>query len=680
MGYLRILKWLKGFIPPAAFLAIFWVLLEPKCSRKTARWALAGFLTAEAVLQGVVYALGGSPEAVFTLLPLTFYLPAIIGAHLLSRYPFLPTAVGWLFALLCQELLLTAQKLLGSLRFGLVWEWVFWALLLLGAVGLVIAARRLVQKPFRAAAGELGRGWSSLLFLPVMLLALYSYLLADASYTVVLALLFFTALAATVATARLFSSLAVQRQAKAATIQMEALRQDYELLQKKLELGRSYRHDTRHHMLALSALLQQGNGEAALDYVTRWQGQLTQIESGSWCHSAAVNAVLSTYLAQAEGAGCAVETEVSLPGELPFEETDLCVVLANALENAVRACRAIPEGRPRRIRLELTLIDNRRLTVRLENSCDTPVEFDDSGFPVTEQREGHGQGLKSIAAVAEKYHGMFQCGWESGVFSLRVVLLNAAPEPPRHPIRRGAAVCAGLLLAVFLFNCMPTLAQALEAVPVLGQVIRVVDLRSYAWAWGGTGSSVEKPVLDGDSQAVDAVQEKQKAVIREMQKTFLDYALQKYQGYVAEDITYEVVRDDDTLFILRFDTTLNAGGSVDYHRHIVLDKQTERVVELSDLFLDDVNYLFPISREIKAQMEEQMKAGTGDYFLPGGIWDESECFQSIAEDQAFYVDENGRLVITFDEYEVAPGSMGAPEFTIPTDVLDGLLAQPSLLR
>lgn len=676
-----VLKWLDGLILPAAFLAILWVLLEAKDSSRSARWALGGFLAAEAALQGGIFVLGGSPELIFTLLPLTFYLPAIIGAHLLSRYPFLPTAVGWLFALLCQALLLTWHKLLIALGTGLrgpVWPRVLCGLLFLAAAGLTAAVLRFFRGPFRAAVGDMSGSWASLLFLPVMLLALYSYLLADTISCVVLLLLLFTALAVVLVTARLIASLPVQRQARDSLLQMESLRRDYALLQKKLELGRSYRHDIRHHMLALSSLLRQGEGDAALDYVSRWQGQLAQIEQRSWCHSAVVNAVISAYQAQAEEAGCVLDAEVSLPEEFPFEETDLCVALANALENAVHACRAMPEGAPRRIKLELTLAGRRRLTLHTENSCPAPVEFDGGGFPVTPPREGHGQGLRSIAAVAEKYHGMFRCGCADGVFDLRVVLLDAASEP--RPARRAPAVCAGILLGIFLLNCMPALAQTLEAVPMLGRVIQVVDLRSYSGFWGGTGISVEEPVLDGDSQAVQEAAEKQEAFIRDMKEVFLEYAARKYHGYVAQDVSYQITRDDEALFILRFDATLNAGGSVDFHQHIVLDKRTGQVLKLSDLFLEGVNYVFPISREIKAQMEQQMNAGEGNYFLPGGIWSEEECFQSIdPEGQDFYISEDGRLVIAFGEYEVAPGFMGSPEFTIPTDLLDGLLVRPSVL-
>ena len=48
-------------------------------------------------------------------------------------------------------------------------------------------------------------------------------------------------------------------------------------------------------------------------------------------------------------------------------------------------------------------------------------------------------------------------------------------------------------------------------------------------------------------------------------------------------------------------------------------------------------------------------------------------FESIKEDTAFYVNENGKLIIVFDEYEVAPGYMGSVEFEIPTEAVQDLV-------
>lgn len=50
-------------------------------------------------------------------------------------------------------------------------------------------------------------------------------------------------------------------------------------------------------------------------------------------------------------------------------------------------------------------------------------------------------------------------------------------------------------------------------------------------------------------------------------------------------------------------------------------------------------------------------------------------FKSITEDRTFYINEAGKLVIVFDEYEVAPGYMGSVEFEIPTEIVKDLVQE-----
>ena len=47
-------------------------------------------------------------------------------------------------------------------------------------------------------------------------------------------------------------------------------------------------------------------------------------------------------------------------------------------------------------------------------------------------------------------------------------------------------------------------------------------------------------------------------------------------------------------------------------------------------------------------------------------------FNEISETQNFYFNEAGELVIAFDEYEIAPGYMGCPEFVIPKSVIKAM--------
>ena len=52
-------------------------------------------------------------------------------------------------------------------------------------------------------------------------------------------------------------------------------------------------------------------------------------------------------------------------------------------------------------------------------------------------------------------------------------------------------------------------------------------------------------------------------------------------------------------------------------------------------------------------------------------------FDTISPDQDFYFDDEGQIVITFDKYEVGPGSTGSTEFTLESlDLYDHLLVQP----
>ena len=51
----------------------------------------------------------------------------------------------------------------------------------------------------------------------------------------------------------------------------------------------------------------------------------------------------------------------------------------------------------------------------------------------------------------------------------------------------------------------------------------------------------------------------------------------------------------------------------------------------------------------------------------------TEGFKSIKQDQNFYINSDGNLVICFDKYEVAAGAQGSPEFVIPHKVIKNIL-------
>lgn len=104
--------------------------------------------------------------------------------------------------------------------------------------------------------------------------------------------------------------------------------------------------------------------------------------------------------------------------ELPV--TELCLILNNALENAVEASLTMPEGE-RIIKVQATVRQNQfllRVSNRFEG-CLTAA----GGLPVsTKEGEGHGYGLPNIKQAAERRGSQMEYRFGDGFFVLDVTL------------------------------------------------------------------------------------------------------------------------------------------------------------------------------------------------------------------------------------------------------------------
>lgn len=110
----------------------------------------------------------------------------------------------------------------------------------------------------------------------------------------------------------------------------------------------------------------------------------------------------------------------------------------------------------------------------------------------------------------------------------------------------------------------------------------------------------------------------------------------------------------------------------------VIDKQKQKLINLSDLFKGS-SYIQKISENIKSQMRNQMKSNESLVYNIDIKDMPEDNFESIKENQNFYINDRSQLVIVFDIYEVAPGYMGSPEFVIPTSIVEDILKDINLI-
>ena len=128
------------------------------------------------------------------------------------------------------------------------------------------------------------------------------------------------------------------------------------------------------------------------------------------------NALLRAYLGKARACGCQVEVKADIPERCPVDELDLCVILANGIENAIHACQKNEAADDKWIKISVATPKNGMITLRIENPCQEDIAFGPDGLPKVRPSEEHGIGLKSVETVVKHYGGVLACERTDGVF------------------------------------------------------------------------------------------------------------------------------------------------------------------------------------------------------------------------------------------------------------------------
>ena len=301
---------------------------------------------------------------------------------------------------------------------------------------------------------------------------------------------------------------------------------------------------------------------------------------------------------------------------------------------------------------------------------------------------------------------------EAGRERLQAGIDRARMEKKRaeHARRRSAwtAVAAAAVVMIALPNTNVQIAHAMENIPLLGGFFRLVTVRQYNYSdenhdaevelaqitYGedaGEGASVgevaaapkgtavgsvegagqEDAVANLSEDGMKEINQDMEATVEELIRQFEDTLSE--EGYHGLHVTQEVVTDNAQYYTVKLSVLETEASGYEHNQFYTIAKQTGNVVTLEDLFAEGSDYISAISENIKTQMKEQMAADEGViYFLDNDDMPEFN-FQGITEQTNFYFNESGELVIAFDEYEVAPGSMGAPEFVIPQEVTAAIL-------
>ena len=240
---------------------------------------------------------------------------------------------------------------------------------------------------------------------------------------------------------------------------------------------------------------------------------------------------------------------------------------------------------------------------------------------------------------------------------------------------RGLAVAAAILLLmlVLLPNVSVAYAQAVEKIPVIGDLVQIFTVRNYFYSDGHHELDAEIPeVNDSDHAQISDlinknVDELTNAVI---QKFYQELEITGGTGYGSIYIDYETVTNTEEWFTLKLTVSELAASSNTYLRFYHIDRVNGTYVTFGDLFrTEDFQAIEELGKE-QMRLERESDEDAVYWF------EKTELGQSIPaleEEQNFYFNGNGDLVVVYNQYEVGPGSMGCPEITISSDLYEQYL-------
>ena len=408
-----------GMILSAAFCGITWT--------KGKKWIYGLSMAAILLAQAAVYGMTTDLQLLKLLYPLVTHMPLVLVLAIIERKLLWPT-ISVLTAYLCCQLrrwlaLLLTALMSGGAEVQTAAELALTLPLLLGLLYFVAPAVRTIAGYKPAMQVRFGL-IPAVGYLFDYLTRIYTDLLAQGTPAAVEFMPFVCCVAYLAfvlrSSAENETRLRLEQTQENLHLQVTQATREIASLRESERRASTYRHDLRHHMQYLAGCIENGRTEQAQAYIREVCAEIESQKVRVFCENETVNLILSSFAGRAEESGVPLRVRAEVPHFIPVAETDLCVLLSNALENALHACQRLRQaGQP--CDIELVVYEKSgKFFLQVTNTCPPGVTFE-KGLPVTRE-PGHGIGVRSICSIAERYNGMYSFSEKDGRFVLRVSL------------------------------------------------------------------------------------------------------------------------------------------------------------------------------------------------------------------------------------------------------------------
>ena len=261
---------------------------------------------------------------------------------------------------------------------------------------------------------------------------------------------------------------------------------------------------------------------------------------------------------------------------------------------------------------------------------------------------------------------------------MRVKQAIAQGQSPARKVRWGLKGLISFAAAAACFTLMmhvsPVFAQNVANLPVIGEFLRIVTGVQIDKEDANEVIHITLPKVENSGNAEFEKQINQRieeeldhlsAEAREQAEALKKEAAGQEEPYSPVDFyaDYHIHYNQGTLLSFSIDTTTTMASGYDQRYFFNLDLETGQELTLTEVIGQDK--LEAADQQIRAQIEQRLAEDPSSFFDFG----EEGGYSGLKADQKFHINENRQVVVVFDEYEIAPGSSGTPEFILNLPLL-----------
>lgn len=191
----------------------------------------------------------------------------------------------------------------------------------------------------------------------------------------------------------------------------------YEMLLKKEEETRAFRHDVRNHFYCMRLLLEKGETEELNEYFDKMGTLIEELRPAIQTGNKMVDVIVSNVAGKYPTVNYAIEGMMS--EKTGLGNHDLCTIFFNLLENAFAAAEKTEEKQ-----VSVSFFEQEEMWFcKIENTVISPVEIQNNRMQTEkEDAKYHGYGTLNAGKCVERNGGELRFYCEGKIFKAEIIL------------------------------------------------------------------------------------------------------------------------------------------------------------------------------------------------------------------------------------------------------------------